>query len=67
MASLKEKGTAFYKPTAKEANLWRDGSVAVWQEQAKVGDGIDKALARRILGEQGMDSFIKVLEKGGVL
>ena len=67
VASLKEKGTTFYKPTAKEANLWRDGSVAVWQEQAKVGDGINKALARRILGEQGMDSFIKVLEKGGVL
>jgi len=29
--------------------------------------GIDKDRARRVLGEQGMDDFIKVLEKGGVL
>ena len=67
MASLKAKGTTFYQPTPKELNLWRDGSVAVWQEQAKVGAGIDKVRARRVLGEQSMDDFIKVLEKGGVL
>ena len=65
--SLESKGTTFYTPTDAEMVLWRDGSVGVWQEQAKVGVGIDKNLARRVLGEQGMDSFIKVLEKGGVL
>lgn len=67
VASLKEKGTTFYQPNDQELIMWRDASVAVWQEQAKVGKGIDKALARKVLGEQGMDSFIKVLEQGGVL
>jgi hypothetical protein len=47
--------------------MWRDGSVAVWQEQGKVGAGIDKVRARRVLAEQGSDDFIQVLEKGGVL
>jgi TRAP-type C4-dicarboxylate transport system substrate-binding protein len=67
VASLKAKGTTFYQPTPKELSMWRDGSVAVWQEQGKVGAGIDKVRARRVLAEQGSDDFIQVLEKGGVL
>ena len=67
VASLIAKGVKFYKPTDSELVLWRDASIAVWQEQAKVGAGFDKNLARRILAVQGLDDFIKVLEKGGVL
>lgn len=65
--SLMAQGAKFYTPTGSEMEMWRNSSVAVWQEQAKVGEGIDKNLARRILGEQSMDSFIKELEKAGVL
>ena len=46
-------------------DLWRAGALNVWQDQVKIG--LDTKIARRVLEEQSMDKFIKVLEKGGVL
>lgn len=62
---LIDHGAKLYQPTAAEMDLWRAGALAVWQDQKKIG--LDAKIARRILQEQGMDKFIKVLEKGGVL
>ena len=46
-------------------DLWRAGALNVWKDQVKIG--LDTKIARRVLEEQSMDKFIKVLEKGGVL
>lgn len=62
---LVEKGVKFYSPTEQEMDLWRAKSVAVWQDQMKIG--LDTKLVRRVLEEQSMDKFIKALEDGGVL
>ena len=62
---LIDHGAKLYKPTGEEMDLWRAGALAVWQDQVKIG--LDTKIARRVLEEQSMGKFIKVLEKGGVL
>ena len=63
---LESQNVKFYRPTEQEMDLWRAAAVTVWQEQKKAF-GLDKKIARRVLSEQGMDLFIKALEKVGVL
>lgn len=63
-AKLKKEITEWYKPTDAEMDLWRAGAVGAW---ADAKGTYNPELAERALKEQGLDSFIAALKKGGAL
>jgi TRAP-type C4-dicarboxylate transport system substrate-binding protein len=63
-AKLKTEIDEWYKPSAAEMILWRAGGVGAWADAKGTYNG---ALAERALVEQGLDSFVAALKKGGAL
>lgn len=64
-AEIKKRGRAtLYFPTEEEMDLWLAASLSAWK--AMKGQ-FDAKLVRRILQEQGMDSFLKKVESQGLL
>jgi TRAP-type C4-dicarboxylate transport system substrate-binding protein len=61
---IKAKIEEWYKPNDAEMDLWRAGAVGAW---ADAKGAYDPELAERALAEQGLDSFIDSLKKGGAL
>ncbi|MCY4563862.1 MAG: TRAP transporter substrate-binding protein [Gammaproteobacteria bacterium] len=61
---IKAKIEEWYKPNDAEMELWRSGAVGAW---ADAKGAYDPKLAERALAEQGLDSFIDTLKKGGAL
>ena len=61
---IKGKIDEWYKPNDAEMELWRSGAVGAW---ADAKGAYDPKLAERALAEQGNDSFIAALKKGGAL
>ena len=64
IAAIKKEIDEWYVPTAAEMDLWRAGAVGAW---AKAKGTYNGKLAQRALEEQGLDSFVKALQKGGAL
>jgi TRAP-type C4-dicarboxylate transport system substrate-binding protein len=54
----------WYVPNEEELVLWRAGAISAWLNAAGT---FDPDTARRVLEEQGMDSFIAQLEDAGAL
>lgn len=64
-AEIKKRGRAtIYFPTEEEMDLWRAASLGAWKAMKGQFDG---KLVRRIIVEQGMDSFLKTVESQGIL
>ena len=63
-AELKKHIDEWYKPSDEEMTMWRAGAVGAW---ADAKGTYDPALAEKALAEQGLDSFIAALKKGGAL
>ena len=63
-AEIKKTAKDWYVPTEEELTLWRAGAIDAWLNAKGT---YDPATARRVLEEQGMDSFIAQLEEAGAL
>ena len=63
-AAIRETAKEWYVPTEAELTLWRAGAIDAW---LNAKGSFDPATARRVLEEQGMDSFIAQLEEAGAL
>ena len=62
--ALKKEIDVWYTPNGAEMDMWRAGAVGAW---ADAKGTYDPKLAERALAEQGLDSFIDSLKKGGAL
>jgi len=63
-AEIKKHIDEWYVPTAAEMDLWRAGAIGAWKDAKGT---YSAELAERALKEQGLDSFIASLKKGGAL
>lgn len=63
-AEIKKTAKDWYVPTEEEMSLWRAGAIDAWLNAKGT---FDPATARRVLEEQGMQSFIDQLEAAGAL
>jgi TRAP-type C4-dicarboxylate transport system substrate-binding protein len=61
---IKKTAKDWYVPTEEELTLWRAGAIDAWLNAKGT---YDPETARRVLTEQGMDSFIAQLEDAGAL
>ena len=61
---IKGETAEWYKPDDAEMDLWRAGAVDAW---AGAKGTYNPKFAERALAEQGLDSFISALKKGGAL
>ena len=63
-AEIKKTAKEWYVPTEEEMTQWRAGAIDAW---LNAKGSFDPATARRVLEEQGMQSFIAQLEEAGAL
>jgi TRAP-type C4-dicarboxylate transport system substrate-binding protein len=63
-AEIKKTAKEWYVPTEAEMSEWRAGAIDAWLNAKGT---FDPDIARRVLKEQGMDSFIAQLEEAGAL
>ena len=63
-AAIKASVKEWYKPTEAELSKWRAGAIGAWLDAKGT---FEPDVARRVLLEQGMDSFVAQLEKAGAL
>jgi hypothetical protein len=61
---IKASVDEWYTPTEAELAMWREGAIAAWLDAKGT---FEPDIARRVLVEQGMDSFVAQLEKAGAL
>ena len=61
---IKASVEEWYTPSEAELSKWRAGAIGAWLDAKGT---FDPEVARRVLVEQGMDSFVAQLEKAGAL
>ena len=62
--SIKASANEWYVPTEDELTQWRAGAIGAWLDAKGT---FEPDVARRVLLEQGMDSFVAQLEEAGAL
>ena len=61
---IKASANEWYVPTEAELTQWRAGAIGAWLDAKGT---FEPDVARRVLLEQGMDSFVAQLEEAGAL
>ena len=61
---IKASANEWYVPTEDELTQWRAGAIGAWLDAKGT---FEPDVARRVLLEQGMDSFVAQLEEAGAL
>ena len=61
---IKASANEWYVPTEDELTQWRAGAIGAWLDAKGT---FEQDVARRVLLEQGMDSFVAQLEEAGAL
>jgi len=62
--AIKASAKEWYVPTEAELTKWRAGAIGAWLDAKGT---FEPAVAKRVLLEQGMESFVEQLEKAGAL
>ena len=62
--AIKESAKEWYVPSEAELTQWRAGAIGAWLDAKGT---FEPEVAKRVLLEQGMDSFVAQLEKAGAL
>ena len=62
--AIKASANEWYVPTEAELTQWRAGAIGAWLDAKGT---FEPDVARRVLLEQGMDSFVEQLEAAGAL
>ena len=62
--AIKASANEWYIPTEAELSKWREGAIGAWLDAKGT---FEPDVAKRVLLEQGMDSFVAQLEKAGAL